>query len=199
MDYVNYSRKVFNDFLNGNRYRSFVQSLENETDKKQRTNIIRRFLLFLIRMTRSDDFEEFEEFELFRTRKDEDDLLYFHNLIVQLCFDVIVKYEFHVLIREGYVVCGKMFLETVSEKLKEFHERENERGYFHEEWKGANYYYEKIYGVPMVFCEMFDEEEYKERKKYMDELKMELYHHPLSLNGHLVESWEEMKEQGIVA
>ena len=193
---VDYSRKVFNDFLNGNKYKSFVQSLENETNKKQRADIIRRLLHFLMGMTKSNDFEEFE---LFRTRKDEDDLLYFRNLIVQLSFDVILNYEFHVLIREGYVVYGNIFLETVSMKLKEFHESENDRGYFYEGWKGANYYYEKIYGVPMVFCEMYNKKQYEERKKHMDELKMELYHHPLCLNGHLVESWEEMKEEGIVA
>jgi len=57
-----------------------------------------------------------------------------------------------------------------------------------DEWKGRNYYHEKIFGVPFVLKDVIDKERYSSRKKL--KLDSTIYFHPKASNGFAQECWE---------
>lgn len=57
-----------------------------------------------------------------------------------------------------------------------------------EEWKGKDYYYQKLFGVSYYLKNVIDKERYQERKKL--KLDSTIYFHPKTSNGFAQECWE---------
>ena len=56
------------------------------------------------------------------------------------------------------------------------------------EWKGKDYYYQKIFGVSYYLKDVIDKERYQERKRL--NLDSTIYFHPKASNGFAQECWE---------
>lgn len=58
------------------------------------------------------------------------------------------------------------------------------------EWKGSDYYYLKVFGIPRPLKGIISSDVYQERNKL--NLKSQLYFHPKASNGFAQECWEEI-------
>ena len=183
--------KAFQSFLCSQEYLNYKQII-NECSFDSLTlylNVeeILRYLLNII-----DDCEKIHTFDEKTERR------YFRSLMTGLLFDTLVEYDVCNLVEKNKekIKGANNLIKMISNKLIQF--GQDISAPFHKDWKGVNYYYLKLYGVPLILKNIIDKDTYQERKKYNSDLAMELYHHPLSLNGHLRTSWEEMVSEGII-
>lgn len=183
--------KVFQSFLRSQEYLNHKEITNKYTDNNL-NDFYRVMKMIGFIMTNMEKYKEIY------TINDKAEIKYFRSLMGELIFDTLVEYDILAIVKKNKeeVSVGHRLLEVIVAKLIQFGRGENAP--FHDGWRGVNYYHLKLFGIPLILKNIVDKDTYQERKKYNSDLAIELYHHPLSLNGHLRTSWEKMVSEGII-
>lgn len=85
------------------------------------------------------------------------------------------------------------FVNTINNKLKEFCRQENK--FYNDKWKGSNYYFKEIFGIPMYLEGIVTREHYQKfHNNYITDI---IAGHPMASNGWYKESLLELEEMGV--
>jgi len=109
---------------------------------------------------------------------------------------------FNYLIKGSYLIpeldkackSGKpVFSNVVKSKLMEFQSKTDEM--INPDWKGSDYYFRKLFGVPIYLSGIIPEEHFQKfHSGYITDV---IAGHPLASNGWMKEAMDDMDEMGV--
>ena len=120
--------------------------------------------------------------------------LYYRCSCVNNLFNYLIKGSY--LIPELDKACksGKpVFSNVVKSKLMEFQSKTDEM--INPDWKGSDYYFRKLFGVPIYLSGIIPEEHFQKfHSGYITDV---IAGHPLASNGWMKEAMDDMDEMGV--
>ncbi len=120
--------------------------------------------------------------------------LYFRCTCVKNLFNYLVKGSDYIKFLDEDCREGRTkFSKVVKEKLMEFQITPHK--FIHPDWKGSDYYFRKLFRVPILLYGIIPEEHFeKYHSGYITDV---IAGHPLASNGWMKESMDEMEEMGV--
>ena len=90
---------------------------------------------------------------------------------------------------------NKKFSEVVKGRLFEF--KDEEHKFIHPDWKGTDYHFRKIFGVPLLLSGIVPSEHFgRLHGRYFNDV---IAGHPKASNGWMREAMDEMEDDGVFA
>jgi len=120
--------------------------------------------------------------------------LYFRCTCVKSLFNYLVKGTHLLPILDKDAVRGRPKLsDVIKDKLIEFQTKSQQ--FIHPDWRGSDYYFRKLFGVPIFLSGIIPREHFESLHcRYFNDV---IAGHPMASNGWMREAMDEMEDDGV--